>query len=371
MKTSKSMRITTLGGGLAGALLLLSSCYQPKVVMKTVIEGEGYSNFTGYNIRDITYSNVMSQEMRDSMWAGDQPIVSYPIPECLNIGAFGSAHSDFGEGDTVTTSFWMPFKTVEEMCEQTPLQLNGMRLRSKAKLDKRFRWFYTEYTFTETFYCVGDTFKLPATNYADKAEISYWFTGQPNLVEGMSGAEASQKLSEMEPKITQWLNDNLFKTGFDFIVANYDSIPNPPVSRDQFIELHDSLANYLLAQGDDILGVNIEESLRNFFHSDAYALFFDEETLCGQALNKEFLNSLNIFWFNVPYILSMPGTVVDSGNGTLRADGTVFYPFTGERLIPQDYTITATSRKTNLWAIIVSVLIIILTIGSFMYRKKK
>lgn len=371
MKTSKSMRITSLGGGLAGALLLLSSCYQPKVVMKTVIEGEGYSNFTGYNIRDITYSNVMSQEMRDSMWAGDQAIVSYPIPECLNIGAFGSAHSDFGEGDTVTTSFWMPFKTVEEMCEQTPLQLNGMRLRSKAKLDKRFRWFYTEYTFTETFYCVGDTFKLPATNYADKAEISYWFTGQPNLVEGMSGAEASQKLSEMEPKITQWLNDNLFKTGFDFIVANYDSIANPPVSCEQFIELHDSLANYLLAQGDDILGVNIEESLRSFFHSDAYAMFFDEETLCGQALNKEFLNSLNIFWFNVPYILSMPGTVVDSGNGTLRADGTVFYPFTGERLIPQDYTITATSRKTNLWAIIVSVLIIILTIGSFMYHKKK
>ena len=350
--------------GFFGALLL-TSCYQPNVTMKTSVYDRGYSNF----VREAKYSNVMSQEMQDSMMASDQVKWSYPLPECLNTDAFMGSHTDFGEGDTVTTTFSMNFDTSEKMCEQTPLQLNGVRLRSKANLDKRFRWFYTEYTFTETFYCVGDTFKLPATNYADKAEISYWFTGRPNLIEGMSGAEASQKLSEIEPHITKWLNDNLFKTGFDFIVANYDSIPNPPVSRERFIELHDSLANYLLADGNDLLAVDVDV-LRDFFHSDAYAMFFDEDTPCGKALNKEFLNSLNIFWFNVPYILEMPGTVVDPGNGTLQADGTVFYPFTGERLIPQDYTITATSRKVNTWACIVSVLILLLAIGSFLYRRK-
>ncbi len=340
--------------------LLLTSCYQPKVVMKTVIEGKSHSNFLNHNFREVTYSNVMSQEMRDSLWGKGKLEWSQPMPECLNIDAFCSTETKIGEGDTVTTTFWCPFKSVEEMCEQTPLQLNGVRLRSKAKLDKRFRWFYTEYTFTETFYCVGDTFKLPVSNYADKAEISYWFTGQPNLIEGMSGAEASQKLSDMEPKITKWLNDNLFKTGFDFIVNHYDSIANPPVSRERFIELHDSLANYLSEGTDDIMAVIPEEALCDFFHSDAYAMFFDEDTPCGQALNKEFQNSLNIFWFNVPYTLSMPGTIIDAGNGILQPDGTVFYPFTGERLIPQDYTITATSRKVNIWACIVSVLILIL-----------
>lgn len=357
--------------GIALTTLLLTSCYHPKVVMHTIIEGNGHSNFTNHHFREITYSNVMSQAQRDSLWAGDNVRWSYPLPECLNTDAFVSTETEIGEGDTVSTTFWCPFETVEEMCERTPLQLNGGRLRSSAKLEKRFRWFYTEYTFTETFYCVGDTFKLPPTDYADKAEISYWFTGRPNLVEGMSGAEASQKLGEMEPKITKWLNDNFFKTGFDFIVAHYDSIANPPVSREQFMELRDSLANYLLSIDDDILGVNSEDALRDFFHSDAYAMFFDDETPCGQALNKEFLNSLNIFWFNVPYTLTMPGTVIDPGTGTLQPDGTVFYPFTGERLIPQDYVITATSRKMNLWAWIVSVLVILLALGSFVYRRKK
>ena len=345
MKTSNLIHKSSLLIGLVG-ILLLTSCYQSRVAMNTIIEGDGHGNFKNHNFREITYSNVMSQEMRDSLWVKGKPAWSQPMPDCLNIDAFCSSETKVGEGDTVTTTFWCPFETVEEMCERTPLQLNGVRLRSNAKLDKRFRWFYTEYTFTETFYCVGDTFKLPVTNYADKAEISYWFTGRPNLVEGMSGAEASQKLSQMEPKITKWLNENLFKTGFDFIVAHYDSIANPSVSREQFVELHDSLAN-------------------------AYDLFFDDETPCGQAMNQEFNNSLNIFWFNVPYTLTMPGTVIDPGNGTLQPDGTVFYPFTGERLIPQDYVITATSRKMNLWAWIVSVLVILLALGSFVYRRKK
>ena len=366
MKTSKFF-------GIVIAALLLTSCYQPDVVMNTIINGkwEPHSAHGPSCIREVKYSNVMSQEKRDSLWAGDNVCWSYPLPECLNTDAFGSTETEIGEGDTVSTRFWMPFWTVEEMCEKTPLQLNGVRLRSSAKLDKRFRWFYTEYTFTETFYCVGDTFKLPATDYADKAEISYWFTGRPNLVEGMSGAEASQKLGEMEPKITKWLNDNLFKTCFDFIVAHYDSIANPPVSRERFVELHDSLVNFVMAQSDDILEMQPEEAFRAFFHSDAYAMFFNDETPCGEALNKKFTNSLNIFWFNVPYTLTMPGTVVDPGNGTLRPDGTVFYPFTGERLIPQDYVITATSRKTNLWACILSILIILLAIGSLVFKKRK
>ena len=366
MKTSKSIYKASLWGGLLGAILLLTSCYQPKVVMKTTVHEYASMPCT----REVLYSNVMSQEMRDSLWGKTNVGWSQPLPECLNVDAFFNSHTDIGEGDTVTTSFSKFFESVEKMCEETPLLLNGTKMRSEAKLDKRFRWFYTEYTFTETFYCVGDTFKLPATDYADKAEISYWFTGRPNLLEGMSGAEASEKLSDMEPKITRWLNDNLFKTGFDFIVENYDSIANPPVSKERFIELQDSLVHFIMAGEEDILTARPDDKLREFFHSDAYAMFFDEDNPLGEKLNKEFMNRLNIFWFNVPYTLSMPGKVTDAGNGTLQPDGTVLYPFTGERLIPQDYTITATSRKTNVWACVVSVLIILLALGSFLWGRR-
>ncbi|MBO7471766.1 MAG: hypothetical protein J6T78_07865 [Bacteroidaceae bacterium] len=361
MKTSKLLGIAFIG------TLLLSSCYQPDVVMHTTINRNPWQPCE----REITYSNVMSQQMRDSLWGKENILWSQPLPECLNTDAFASTHTEIGKDDTVSTTFSIPFKTIEEMSQQTPLQLNGTHLRSKASLKKQFRWFYTNYVFSETFYCVGDTFQLADTLYADKALVSYWFTGEPNLVKGLSGAEASQKLSEIEPAINRWLNDNLIKVGFDFIVSHYDSIPAPPVSKERFIELHDSLVQFIMAGADDFLDIRPEGRLQAFFHSDAYNSFFDDETTLGKGLTDELSKQLNIFWFNVPYTLTMPGKVIDAGNGTLQPDGSILYPFTGERLIPKDYTITATSRVTHLWAYIVTLFIILIALGSMLYRRKR
>ena len=335
-------------------------------MMKTTIHSGWGKDCT----REVSYSNVMTQEMRDSLLGKHINGWSQPMPECLQVDAFCKSQTVIGKGDTVTTTFSSPFSSVEEMCAKTPLQLNGTKLRSNASLEKRFRWFYTEYVYTETFYCVGDTFKLPPTDYADKDAVSYWFTGQPNLMQGLSGAEAYEKLSKMEPAVTKWLNDNFFKVGFDYIVAHYDSIPNPPVSRERFIELKDSLVRFIMAGEEGILGSQPSSKLYDFFHSDAYEMFSDDNTPCGKELSKELLKRLEIFCFKVPYTLIMPGTVTDTGNGILQPDGTIFYPFTGERLIPKDYTISATSRVTNVWAYIVTLLIIVLAVGSFLYRRK-
>lgn len=361
MKTSKLLGIALIG------TLLLSSCYQPDVVMHTTINQNPWRPCE----REITYSNVMPKQMRDSVYGKTGLGWSQPMPECLNTDAFCSTHTEIGKDDTVSTTFWTPFKSTEEMSQQTPLQLNGTHLRSKASLKKQFRWFYTNYVFSETFYCVGDTFQLADTLYADKALISYWFTGEPNLVKGLSGAEASQKLSEIEPAINRWLNDNLLKVGFDYIVSHYDSIPAPPVSKERFIELHDSLITFIMFGADDLLDIKPEERLQAFFHSDAYNSFFDDETTLGKGLTDELGKQLNIFWFNVPYTLTMPGTVTDAGSGALQADGSILYPFKGERLIPKDYTITATSRVTHIWAYILTLFIILIALGSMLYRKKR
>ena len=343
--------------------VFIVSCDKPNVRMHTIIREDGLCE------REVSYTTIMSKEMRDSLWSGNKVSWACPVPECLNPNAFMGSHTRTEE-DTVTTTFRNIFHSVEEMCLQSPLQLNGARLKSTAKLEKKNRWFYTLYTYTETFTCVGDTFKIPATDYADKDVVRYWFTGQPNLLHGLSGAEASEKIRKMESCETQWINDNFFKLCFDFIVNNYDSIQNPPVGKEQFVELHDSLANYLLSSMGDILLVNPNETFEKFFHSDAYAIFFDGDTPCGKALEEELSTHMNIFWFSVPYSLTMPGTIVDAGTGVVK-DGVIHYPLTGERLIPQDYTITATSRVTHGWTYIVAVLIFVVFIGSFLYKGRK
>lgn len=356
------MKTNSFCGFMLVAAMLLTSCQQSEVKMHTIVNEDGTC------IREVSYSNVMPKETRDSLWGGKTGR-SLPVPDCLDLNGFSETHTEIGNGDTVTTTFSCHYPTVEEMSENIPILLNDTRLKSKAKLEKRFRWFYTEYIFTEVFECVGDTFKLDATNYADKDIVSFWFTGDPNLLKGLNGAEASQKISEMEPFVTKWLNDNLFKVCFDYVVNHYDSIPNPPVSKERFCELHDSLANYVLKDKEEYWDVEPAEALKTFFHSDAYSMFFNEDTAYGKELNKELTYRINIFLFNVFYTLSMPGTVTDAGKGTLNG-GVITYPLTGERLIPQDYTITATSRVTHIWAYIVTFLVVLLAVGSLLCRKK-
>lgn len=346
------------------AAALCLSCQDQHVRLHTIINEDGTC------IRAVSYSNVMTQAQRDSAWGEGNIQWSQPMPECLNINAFHDSHTDIGKGDTVTTTFRHLFNNVEEMAEQMPLMLNGSKLKSRAQLQRRFRWFYTEYDFTETIAGLADSFPLP---FADAQLVSYWFTGEPNLIEGLTGAEAAERLSEMETKVTKWLNDNFCKIGLEFIACRYDSIPAPPVSRERFVELQDSLANYSMKDGADILLSNTESTalMRNFFHSDAYAPFFDDETPVGKEMNEELAQRLAIFALVVPYTLQMPGTVTDAGTGTLCSDGIIHYPFTGERLIPHDYVIHATSRVSHPWAYAVALLILLLAIGSFFYRRKR
>ena len=341
----------------------VASCDKPNVQLHTIIHENGRCE------RKVSYHTVMSKEERDSLWGGDNVAWAYPLPECLNIDAFMGSHTDV-DGDTVTTTFSNIFNSVEEMCQMTPLNLNGSRIQSKASLEKHFRWFYTEYTYTETFISVADTFKIPVSDYADKDVISYWFTGHPNLMQGLTGAEVAQRIDTMGTWVDKWVNANLYQSVFEYMVDNYDSISNPPVNKERFVELRDSMYHYIISKYDNSLNYEAQDCYKEYFHSDAYADFFNDETPLGEGLSDKLSTQLNIFGFDVPYVLMMPGWVINPGTGVIR-DGAIHYQLTGERLIPGDYIISATSRVTHIWAYIATLLVILIAIGSFFYRRKK
>jgi hypothetical protein len=74
--------------------------------------------------------------------------------------------------------------------------------------------------------------------------------------------------------------------------------------------------------------------------------------------------------FTTNYDLVMPGQVTDAGIG--EYDGQVIhYRISGDRFIADDHTlvIAATSRTTNVWAFIVTFLIVLIAIGSFFLLK--
>ena len=257
------------------------------------------------------------------------------------------------------------FSSVEEMAANPILKASGKPIRSDASLDKKFKWFYTDYTFTETFLSWADQFDEPLTKYMTAQEAGFMWTGNPNLVEGMTGIDMVDYLDALQEGIEHWEYRIVTGCQLKTIANHYKDIANPPVSQKEFISLKDSIMEFgyenCYDEFEDVKGL-----LKDFFKSDAFSSFFKDYE---EVLNSDLQNTIELASIKTSYMLKMPGRVTDPGHGTL-VDGTIQYRFEGGFLVPGDHTITASSRVTNVWAFILSAAVILLALLSLFYRKK-
>lgn len=265
------------------------------------------------------------------------------------------------------------FGSVGEMSDSLTKVVNHL-FKATASLDKHFKWFYTDYVYTET-YTLTDMqqlFPIPLDRFVSADTASYWFTGQPNLAEDLTGSEQKELLDGIESKISQWMNANTFDYIYTYIAhVFWKDIKNPPVTNGQFLANKDSLlmspavANMKIFDEPE----QVAKILKDYYHTDAFEPLFSEDRHWDRILDHQYMSLKYLMWMKPQLNLVMPGRVIDGGMG--KVDGNVIsYRFSGERLLPHDYVISATSRVTHVWAYIVTFLVIIVAIGSFFYRRK-
>lgn len=261
------------------------------------------------------------------------------------------------------------FDNVEDMISNQIIQIEGEPLASKAALTRSFKWFYTDYTFTETFGGWNDHFNIRLTDYVNKDEASFWFTGYPEPAKGLTGNELSDIMSDMSEKMEHWAYAVIWDIYFQTIAHYYDVFQNPPVDCATFLSMRDSVISAAWERDVEFWGNDDAEFmfLDEFFHTDMFSKLdiTEEMNNYGSAL---WLQSLGLSHLEMPYTLKMPGRVVDSGHGVVE-NGTIVYKFDGGFLIPGDYTFTATSRCVNVWAFLLSGLILVIAVGSFFIKR--
>jgi hypothetical protein len=280
--------------------------------------------------------------------------------------------------DTVVVCASNEWASVEEMGRQTCFNLDStVTLKPRTELKRSFRWFYTYYSYREIYPQQKLYFKIPLLKFMSKDEIGYWFTGTPNLGQGLSGIELDDMMSGIKEKYSNWLTANYFESVYDLIVNNYQMVKKAPVNKQNFISLHDSLQRIFISKGFDILDAgSTNTALRKFFHSDAYSSLVNDDELTEKA-SKSSTIYMALLQFSVDYQLVMPGHILNSGNGIVsRSDvgqnhEIITYRLTGERLIPGDYVIAAESRVTNIWAFIVLGIIVLIALFCISYKARK
>ena len=265
------------------------------------------------------------------------------------------------------------FQNVSEMSDSLTSVVRHL-FKATASLDKHFRWFYTDYVYQETLAItdIEQIFSIPLDRFVSADTASYWFTGQPNLSEGLTGAEQKELLDEIEPQISQWFNACTMAYVYTYASLRYDEVKNPPVSKEQYLALKDSIVMSSAVRNMDLFSdiSQVSNIIKDFYHSDAYTPLFSDSKEWERVLETKYKSYENLVTMKPTLDYVMPGKVIDAGDGKVEGN-VIHYKFSGERLIPHPYVITATSRVTNVWAFVVTILVIILAIGSFMYKRKK
>jgi len=241
--------------------------------------------------------------------------------------------------------------------------------RVKHVLDTKFRWFYTYYRYTETYPKIATNFDIPIEKYMTKEEVLFWFTGKPDLVEGMNGVEIREYVGSLEDNFHKWFNKNLWDSEYKVLLQNYNNIARIQVSRESLTSLRDSIFNAKVNKAEEF---KMEQILDDYFKTNVFSAYWKTEDSPMVKFELDFNNQLIVPLFGnaFTYKLIMPGKVTQQNNAVVHGD-TLVWNLTAYRMMPADYVIEAQSRKANVWAFLLTGLILIIAIGSFIWKPGK
>lgn len=263
------------------------------------------------------------------------------------------------------------FNSVEDMANSFRLnpshEWSAMKVR--YRFEKKFRWFYTYYTYSETYPKIDTKFKTPIDSFMTKDEATYWFNGKPNIYKGMNGIEIREAIGSLENKYDHWFAKNLWDNAYEVLLANYDLMRNPPVSPDSLAKCKDLIFDSKVKDDKDF---NMEKVLNGYFKTDAFSIYWATKESPLKKHEKAFEEQAFVALFGKAfnYKLCMPGRIKPDENVVMEGD-TLNVKLTAYRMVYSDFVIQAESRKANSWAFVVSGLILALAIGSFWYKPKR
>lgn len=338
--------------------ILVVSCAKQDSTMRTLVRADGSCNRT-IEIQTDTARLVNGWPDYDRLafrfdrnwtlnWAEKGSKDRHPFPV---------RHARTDSIVIIASSEW---DHVEDMARHTLFVPDTLIITPKAEFRRSFKWFYTDYTFKETYPKVNLPFKIPLEKFLSTEEIGYWFSGEPDLGQGLSGWEIDDMMDGIKEKYSKWLAANWVEELCTLIEDNYSSIKDAPVSKQEFVSKRDKLLRETYWRSSDIVremdeGI-IREVFRKVFHSSAYDVILNDEGKTS-TLEKAFSEFESLIRTTVDYQISMPGN--DGKEGDAGGKNLFRYRLSGSRLLVGEYTVDSFVRVSNLWAFLLTAFVML------------
>lgn len=248
--------------------------------------------------------------------------------------------------------------------EVRPIEHLDRLILPREELKKNFRWFYTYYTYNAVYTNLTDKLPIPLRSYFTDEEQQILFQSDMTAFEGRNGIEMYNILDDLSIKFEKWLQHCQFEIAYSALTLElrrtgentyYPQLAN---IRDDIFKKMDSKTK------DDISVETMIPLLNKHFNTTFFSTFY--------AGNKQRINEtveeknelLAPFEHKIYFSLTMPGKVINA-NTILRDHDALVWKVDAYRFLAHDYTLQAQSRTCNVWAFIVTGLILLIAIYCF------
>lgn len=234
-------------------------------------------------------------------------------------------------------------------------------------LSKEFRWFYTNYKFTGVYKKAVYEVPVSIDKYLTKEEQKIWTQGDFGKYKALNGSELNDKLGDLEAKFMEWYSRN----SFEISLVSATKYLNGNISDADKDAIYKQIRANEQTASADITPESVCKAMDTFYKTNSYSQLYSTHR---EEIDKDFEKAdafINILSNVISYELVVPGQIVGS-NSPIIASDTLTWKVDGVRILFDDYTLTAEYRIVNIWAFVLSGLIVVVAVFScYLLRRKK
>lgn len=234
----------------------------------------------------------------------------------------------------------------------------------KETLQKKFRWFFTYYTFEATYQELSDKGPVPLSRYMSVEEQRLWFRGERNAFEGWNGMEMKNRLDELEAKFWKWYARSQYEISWE-ILCHFESVQLGDTSYLRRLkEYKETVFATLsgkegLADSDQGMPGSVCRLFDEFCKTHHYSDLYQTNKEAIDAMFQQRCQVTDLAGYVMRYELNLPGQLLAT-NAPSQIEGWLAWRVDMMRLLEDDYVLIAQSRAPNYWAFGITLLLILL-----------
>ena len=313
------------------------------------------------------HREIYAFENSPSMEEHSNSFLFYLSPD-WNITRFNTIinHNFFGKERKFNVKISKDATSIEQYSQDVQYDNDKQSFAApEESVSKKFGWFYTNYSFKAVYKKLKYEVPVPIANYLNKEEQILWTQGDMNNYKAFNGSEMSDYLNEISDKFFEWCSINYFEISLECIkklTTGYD-----------FDTDKENIYQEIRKAKIEDMDINPETvcKILDSFYKTKY--FSELNKANGEILENDFETAISIINHVgnvISYELVIPKNLLKTNAPIIHYD-TLIWKVDGMRLLFDDYSLLAEYRVANIWAFILSSLILIVAVGSLLWRKIK